>query len=172
MEEKGRNYRGYVGSTDKASLLNLSRSSVLPRVGRKKPIRAHWLDHGRSPVWPVPVTGLTGDDRPQPVAPTVKISSLLPLSPLSLLSYSPAFTLSKTANSPPPLSFNPPFPHGDLKIQPRKRLKIGSKRISQGPSSLSHSSSLDSTQVPLSKGIQIFFLPDLFTWCKDLNFLW
>jgi hypothetical protein len=59
-----------------------------------------------------------------------------------------------------------------MKIQPRKDLKIGSKRISQGPSSLSPSSSLDSTRVLLSKGIQIFFLPDLLTWCKDLNFLW
>jgi hypothetical protein len=35
MEEKDRNYRGYVDSTDKVSLLNLSKSSVLPREGRK-----------------------------------------------------------------------------------------------------------------------------------------
>jgi hypothetical protein len=34
-EEKDRNFRGYVGSTDMASLLNFSKSSVLPRVGRK-----------------------------------------------------------------------------------------------------------------------------------------
>jgi hypothetical protein len=59
-----------------------------------------------------------------------------------------------------------------LKIQPRKGLKIASKRISQGPSSLSPSSFFDSTRVPLSKGIQTFLLPDLHTWCKVLNSLW
>jgi hypothetical protein len=31
---------------------------------------------------------------------------------------------------------------------------------------------LDSSRVPLYKGIQIFILPDLLTWCKDLNFPW
>jgi hypothetical protein len=52
MEEKGWNYRGYVGSTDKSSLLNFSRSSVVPRVGRK-------TDKG-SLARPWAVTGLTG----------------------------------------------------------------------------------------------------------------
>jgi hypothetical protein len=86
---------------------------------------------------------------------------------------SPAFTLPN--RGAPPLfllSFTSLNSNGGLKIQPKKRLKFGSKRISQGPSSLSPSSSLDSTQDFLSKGIQIFFLPDLFTWCKDLNLLW
>jgi hypothetical protein len=59
-----------------------------------------------------------------------------------------------------------------LKIQPREDLKIWSKRISQGPSSLSPSSFLDSTRVSLSKGIQTFLLPDLLSWCKVLNSLW
>jgi hypothetical protein len=69
MEEKGWNFRGYVGSTDMASLLNLSKIVGSTEDGSEKPIRAHWLDHGRSPVWLVPVTGLTGDARPQPVGP-------------------------------------------------------------------------------------------------------
>jgi hypothetical protein len=59
-----------------------------------------------------------------------------------------------------------------LKFQTREDIKIGSKRISQGPSSYSPSSSLDSSRVLLSKGIQIFVFPDLLTWCKDLNFPW
>jgi hypothetical protein len=46
----------------------------------------------------VPVTGLTGDARPQPVAPTVKISSFLPLSLLS------------------PLLFTSPHPLQNLKL--------------------------------------------------------
>jgi hypothetical protein len=50
MEEKGWNFRGYVGSTDMASLLNLSKIVGSTEDGSEKPIRAHWLDHGRSPV--------------------------------------------------------------------------------------------------------------------------
>jgi hypothetical protein len=50
MEEKGRNYRGYVGSTDKASLLNFIKIVGSTEGGSKKPIRALWLDHGRSLV--------------------------------------------------------------------------------------------------------------------------
>jgi hypothetical protein len=40
------------------------------------------------------------------------------------------------------------------------------------PPSHSPSSSLDSSQILLSKGIQMFILPNLLTWCKDLNFPW
>jgi hypothetical protein len=90
----------------------------------------------------------------------------------SLLHYSPAFTLSNRGGPPLLVSFTYLKTHGDLKIQSRKDLNFGSKRISLGPSSLSPSSSLDSTRVLLSKGIQIFILPDLLTWCKDLNFPW
>jgi hypothetical protein len=50
MEEKDRHYRGYIGSTDKASLLNFIKIIGSTEGGSEKPIRAHWLDQGRSPV--------------------------------------------------------------------------------------------------------------------------
>jgi hypothetical protein len=49
-EEKDRYYRGYVGSTDKASLLNFIKIVSSTEGGSEKPIRALWLDQGRSPV--------------------------------------------------------------------------------------------------------------------------
>jgi hypothetical protein len=90
----------------------------------------------------------------------------------SLIHYSPALQFQTVKGPSLLLSSTSLNSNGVLKFQPRERLKIGRKRISQGPSSLSPWSSLDSTQVPLSKGIEIFFLLDLLTWCKDLNFLW
>jgi hypothetical protein len=50
MEEKEWNFRGYVGSTYKSSLLNFFKIVGSIEVGSEKPIRAHWLDQGRSPV--------------------------------------------------------------------------------------------------------------------------
>jgi hypothetical protein len=104
--------------------------------------------------------------------PWANSENILSFTPLSFLSsimhqHSPFHTVED-----PLLSFTSLNPHGDLKTQPRERLKIGSKKISQGTSSLSPSSSLDRTRVLLSKGIQMFILPDLLTWCKDLNFPW
>jgi hypothetical protein len=97
----------------------------------------------------------------------------------NILSFIPLPSLSSIIHQVSPLpnrggpSLFPSFTslkiHGDLKFQTREGIKIGSKRISQGPSSQSPSSSLNSSRVLLSKGIQIFVLPDLLTWCKDLN---
>jgi two-component SAPR family response regulator len=39
-----------VGSTDKASLSNFIKIFGSTEGGSEKPIRALWLDHGRSPV--------------------------------------------------------------------------------------------------------------------------
>jgi hypothetical protein len=49
-EEKDQYYRGRVGSTDKASLLNFIRIAGSTEGGSEKPIRALWLNLGRSPV--------------------------------------------------------------------------------------------------------------------------
>jgi hypothetical protein len=49
-EEKDQYYRGRVGSTDKDSLLNFIKIFGSTEGGSEKLIRAHWLDHGRSPV--------------------------------------------------------------------------------------------------------------------------
>jgi hypothetical protein len=49
-EENDRYYRGRVGSTDKASLLNFIKIFGSTEGGSEKPIRALWLDQGRSPV--------------------------------------------------------------------------------------------------------------------------
>jgi hypothetical protein len=120
---------------------------------------------------PRAVTGLTGGARLQPVGQQWKESTLLPrflLSPPLFTSFNPSKPW-RPSSLPSSTSLKT---HRDLKIQLRESLKIGSKRISQGPSSLPPSSSLDSIQVLLSKGIQIFVFPDRFTPCKDLNFFW
>jgi hypothetical protein len=49
-EEKGRYYRGRVGSTDKDSLLNFIRIFGSTEGGPEKPIRPLWLDQRLSPV--------------------------------------------------------------------------------------------------------------------------
>jgi hypothetical protein len=144
-----RYYRGRVGKTAKGSL------------ARQRVVTG--LTGGRH--------GLTSGARLQPVGQQWKYPLFYPSS-FSLLHYSPGLTPPNHGGPSLFPSFTSLNIHGDLKFQTREGIKIGSKRISQGPSSHSPSSSLDSSWVLLSKGIQIFVLPDLLTWCKDLNFPW
>jgi hypothetical protein len=109
-----RYYRAWVGKTTKGSLAR-------PRVVTSLTGGQH-----RSDRWCPAVT----------CVPTVKrIYSFTPHS-FSLLHYSQGLTPSKPWKPLTLSYFTSLKTHGDLKIQPRKDLKIGSKRISQGPFSL------------------------------------
>ena len=92
---------------------------------------------------------------PPPVTPQHLILIFYPPLPQNLSPFSRTRPLS-------PQSFHHTS-HGDLRSQPCKSESLRWKRLPKGCLTKFPGDSLDSTRVPLSKGLQILVLPDLST---------
>jgi hypothetical protein len=107
------------------SLLNLSNSTVLPRTGQKKMLRAHWPDQGRSPVWP-----LAPDFNPWANSEKNQLFYLLPSLSSLIHQHSPP---SKTVNTPSPLSSTSLSPMEIWRFNQGKGSRLEAKGSSKAP---------------------------------------